>query len=88
MGAILGLGVTHYPPLSGEDQNMARILKRVLQDPDLPERYRRPDGWPEPMRREYGADRGSRRRTATAKRSSRASATRAAGSTSSRRTSS
>jgi len=58
MGAILGLGVTHYPPLAGQDENMARILKRVLQDPDLPERYRRPEGWPEPMRREYGADQG------------------------------
>jgi len=58
MGAILGLGVTHYPPLAGQDENMARILKRVLQDPDLPERYRKPDGWPEPMRREYGADQG------------------------------
>jgi hypothetical protein len=58
MGAILGLGVTHYPPLAGRDENMARILERVLQDPDLPERYRRPDGWPEPMRREYGADKG------------------------------
>src|SRR5262245_63749762 len=58
MGAILGLGVTHYPPLAGQDENMARILKRVLQDPDLPERYRRPDGWPEPMRREYGDDQG------------------------------
>jgi hypothetical protein len=37
---------------------MARILKRVLQDPDLPERYRRPEGWPAPMREEYGADEG------------------------------
>ncbi len=58
MGEILGLGVTHYPPLCGQDDNMARILKRVLQDPDLPESYRRPDGWPEPMRQEYGADEG------------------------------
>ncbi len=58
MGAILGLGVTHYPPLAGQDEHMARILERVLQDPDLPERYRRPDGWPAPMREEYGADRG------------------------------
>src|SRR5207253_219350 len=27
-------------------------------DPDLPERYRRPEGWPEPMRQEYGSDQG------------------------------
>ena len=58
MGAILGLGVTHYPPLAGQDEHMARILKRVMQDPDLPERYRRPEGWPEPMRQEYGSDQG------------------------------
>ena len=58
MGAILGLGVTHAPPLAGRDQDMTRILRRVLQDPGLPERYRRPDGWPEPMRKEWGADEG------------------------------
>jgi len=58
MGAILGLGVTHYPPLAGQDEHMARILKRVMQDPDLPERYRRPEGWPAPMRQEYGSDEG------------------------------
>jgi hypothetical protein len=58
MAEILGLGVTHYPPLSGRDESMARILERVLADPDLPETYRRPEGWPAPMRREYGADKG------------------------------
>jgi hypothetical protein len=58
MGAILGLGVTHVPLLAGRDEDMARILRRVLQDPDLPERYRRPDGWPEAMRREWGDDEG------------------------------
>jgi len=58
MGAILGLGVTHSPLLAGRDEDMGRILERVLQDPDLPERYRRPEGWPEPMQREWGADQG------------------------------
>src|SRR3989442_484464 len=58
MSAILGLGVTHYPPLCGRDEDMARILKRVIQDPDLRERYRRPDGWRAAMREEYGADEG------------------------------
>ena len=59
MGEILGLGVTHYPPLIGLDENMAGILRTVLKDPGLPERYRDPAGWPEPMRREYGADAGT-----------------------------
>ena len=58
MGAILGLGVTHVPLLAGRDEDMGRIVRRVLQDPDLPERYRRPEGWPEPMRQEWGADEG------------------------------
>jgi hypothetical protein len=56
MGEILGLGVTHYPPLSGLDQNMARILRAVLADPGLPARYRDPASWPEPLRREWGDD--------------------------------
>jgi len=46
MGEILGLGMTHYPPLTGLDQNMAGILRRVLEDPGLPERYRDPASWP------------------------------------------
>jgi len=58
MGEILGLGVTHYPPLSGPDENMARILEHIRKDPKLPEPYRQPDGWPAPMRDEYGTDRG------------------------------
>src|SRR5438034_6049595 len=58
MGAILGLGVTHVPLLAGRDANMTRIVKRVLADPDLPERYRTPGGWPEAMRQEWGSDEG------------------------------
>ena len=30
MAEILGLGVTHFPPLSGPDENMGRILQRAL----------------------------------------------------------
>ena len=33
MGQVLGLGVTHFPPLSGPDENLGRILKRALEDP-------------------------------------------------------
>lgn len=58
MGEILGLGMTHFPPLCGRDESLGRILKRVLEDPDLPERYRNPAAWPEAMQREYGADEG------------------------------
>jgi len=59
MGEILGLGMTHYPPLTGLDENMAAILRRVQQDPGLPARLRDPASWPAPMRAEYGADGGT-----------------------------
>src|SRR6202795_639653 len=59
MGDILGLGVTHYPPLIGTDQNMANILRAILKDPGLPERFRDQANWPAPMRQEYGTDGGA-----------------------------
>jgi hypothetical protein len=59
MGEILGLGVTHYPPLTGLDENMAGILRGILRDPGLPERYRDPANWPEPLRKEFGDDYGA-----------------------------
>jgi hypothetical protein len=40
------------------------ILKRMLQNPRLPEQYRKPAGWPAAMREEWGSDEG----TAAAKR--------------------
>jgi hypothetical protein len=58
MGEILGIGITHFPGLMGKDESMARRLKLTMQDPGLPELYRRPEGWPEPMRQEYGKDEG------------------------------
>ena len=64
MGEILGLGVTHYPPLTGVDANMAGILRGILKDPGLPERYRDPANWPEQLRREYGDDQGAAAATA------------------------
>lgn len=58
MGEILGIGLTHYPGLVNRDENMTGIVRRVLRDPGLPEQYRTPTGWPEPMRREWGDDEG------------------------------
>lgn len=63
MGEILGLGLTHYPPLAGPDETMAGILHWTLEDPAIPEEAKQPSAWPEAMRREYGEDRG---RTAAA----------------------
>ena len=50
MGEILAVGITHYPPLAGSDETMAWILKRMLQNPHLPEKFRDARGWPEAMR--------------------------------------
>lgn len=59
MADVLGIGVTHYPPLTWPDQHMAGILGFTLADPDLPEEWRDGSAWPEAMRAEYGEDRGA-----------------------------
>ena len=59
MADILALGISHYPPLAGQDENMARVLRRMLLNPDLPDHLRTPDGWPEPMRAQWGNDGGT-----------------------------
>jgi hypothetical protein len=58
MGEILAVGITHYPPLAGRDQVMSWILKRMLENPHLPEKWRRPENWPQAMREEWGTDEG------------------------------
>src|SRR5688572_7291233 len=59
MGEILGIGMTHYPPLAGRDENMAGILKGTLRDPSIPEDWKNPENWPQQMRQEYGSDGGT-----------------------------
>ena len=59
MAEILALGISHYPPLTGHDNRMARILRRMMQNPDLPANLRTPEGWPEAMRTEWGDDEGT-----------------------------
>lgn len=58
MAEILGLGLTHYPPLAGTDEHMVDILRWTLEDPGVPEDLRVPSGWPEAMRAEWGEDEG------------------------------
>jgi hypothetical protein len=57
MAEILGLGMTHYPGMVTKGDLTARI-KTFKNDPLLPEHYRDPANWPEPMRREWGDDEG------------------------------
>ena len=58
MGEILGLGISHYPPLSGRDADMANILKGRLGDPGVPSVNKDPASWPELMQAEWGDDEG------------------------------
>ena len=55
---ILGLGVSHYPPFSGLDEDMANIFRGRLDDPGVPESAKDPKSWPGPLRAEWGKDRG------------------------------
>jgi len=57
MGKILGLGLTHYPGLAYQGDLAGRI-KKYRFDPDLPEHYREPSGWPDKMREEWADDEG------------------------------
>jgi hypothetical protein len=57
MGQILGLGITHYPPLCYKG-NMSSRIKLLLADPLLPERLRSPENWHPTMREQWGTDEG------------------------------
>src|ERR1051326_9148095 len=58
MAELLGLGMTHFPPLAGLDERMAGILKGTLRDPDIPEHIKNPANWPPAMQKELGNDEG------------------------------
>ena len=58
MGEILGVGLTHYPPLLGSDEEMSWVLRWTLDDPDIPAESKAPTSWPEAMRAEWAADDG------------------------------
>ena len=58
MGEILGLGMTHYPPLAGRDENMSGILRGTLRDPAIPAELKDPANWPPLMQQEWGTDAG------------------------------
>lgn len=54
----MGFGLTHYPPLLGDDAQMSWVLRWTLEDPDIPDAAKEPSSWPEEMRREWGDDEG------------------------------
>jgi hypothetical protein len=55
---LLLLGVTHYPPLTGRDEDMAGIHRRLLADPAVPAAEKDPANWPGPQQQEWGDDEG------------------------------
>ena len=52
MGEILGLGMTHYPPLTGPDGDW-RTSSARCSGPGLPSATRAPGELPEAMRQQY-----------------------------------
>ncbi len=60
MAEILGLGITHYPPLCLPDAQMAGILGWTLDDPAIPGEAKDPRRWPAAMAAEWADDRGER----------------------------
>ena len=53
MGEILGIGVTHYPPLMQSDAQMAGLLNRALASDQVPAALKDPKSWPAGMRKEW-----------------------------------
>lgn len=58
MAEFIALGLTHYPMLAGTDDHMAGLLRWTLQDPDIPEEFKDPEGWSVRARSEWGVDQG------------------------------
>jgi hypothetical protein len=58
MGELLGIGLTHYPPLCGLDEDMTHLLKVTLDDDSIPSHHRDPAAWPAAMRAEWADDEG------------------------------
>ncbi len=53
MSDIMGVGVTHYPPLLGKPGTYADLLRFVLESPVVPAQMKQPESWPEPMQEEF-----------------------------------
>ncbi len=60
MAEILGLGLSHYPPLCLPDADMASLLRWTLKDPSIPAAEKDVANWPAPMQEEWASDGGAR----------------------------
>lgn len=59
MGALQGLGVTHYPGTMLPDADMSVFLRHTLTSPRIPADLKDPKNWPAPMREEWRSDQGA-----------------------------
>jgi hypothetical protein len=53
MGEILGVGVTHYPPLLGKPESYANLMRMILRSPRIPAGMKEPSSWPPAMQEEW-----------------------------------
>jgi hypothetical protein len=53
VGEVLGIGLSHYPPLCGLDAGMAEPLSWALDDPAVPSDRKDPANWPVEMQDEW-----------------------------------
>lgn len=58
MAEMLGLGMTHFPPLSARDERMKSAFLHMLRHPANERRRQDPAGWPELLRAEWSDDEG------------------------------
>jgi len=57
MGELLGLGLTHFPPLAWPDDQMDKALQFAFADPSVPPAVKTGQDWPAGMRAEFDLDR-------------------------------
>lgn len=59
MGAVMGMGSTHWPAMIQPDEAKPwPFLRTLARDPRVPEALKHSENWPEGVQREYGDDEG------------------------------
>ncbi|GAA5190426.1 hypothetical protein GCM10023322_45530 [Rugosimonospora acidiphila] len=58
MAEILGVGMTHFPPLSAQDERMTAAFTRMINHPSTPEEAKTGSALPAELVAELGDDRG------------------------------
>ncbi len=59
MGEILGVGITHFPPLAAQDDRMTTAFKKMLNHPSTPEEARQAASLPPGLLEELSDDSGA-----------------------------